>query len=59
LRIDIDGDPHAAAPEPCHIEQRAESLGEPWGFDQGNYCFFALSFCSAWAQPTLISFLEF
>jgi hypothetical protein len=32
LRIDIDGDPHAAALGPCNIEQRAESLDEPWGF---------------------------
>src|SRR5580704_11454544 len=31
LRIDIGGDPYGATPGRCHIEQRAESLGELWG----------------------------
>jgi hypothetical protein len=37
LRIDIDGDPHAAAPEPCHIARR-----KPWGtvgFARGTIVF--------------------
>jgi hypothetical protein len=59
LRIDIDGDPHAAAPEPCHIEQRAESLGEPWGLP-GELLFFRFEFLqrlgAAHAHFLLMSF---
>jgi hypothetical protein len=55
LRIEID--PDAAALEPCQIEQRAEGLVGNRGGLPRNYCFFALSFWSACAQPTVMSFL--
>jgi hypothetical protein len=49
--MQIDGDLHAA-----RRERAPKALANRGGL-QESYCFLALSFCSAWAQPTLISFL--